>query len=194
VGRHGPDLVPRELIREDVMKAYQGFLLVVGVAALSACGVPIRYGAHFSDTWAPDRQTTFAWRDEADRTMGDSRLAGNRFFHQKLHEAVEWELSLRGIRYDENDPDLVIHHHLSLADHVYESEVVDDSGATVTETGVYEGGSLVLHMVDARTHEDVWVAWGEANVEPAFRSPASMESWVYDLVGHMFGEWPVNAR
>lgn len=183
-----------ELIREDVMKAYGGFLIVAGLAVLSGCGVPIQSGAHFTQDWAPDRQTTFAWRDEADRTVGDSRLAGNRFFHQKLHEAVEWELSLRGVRYDEVDPDLVIHHHLSLADHVYEAEVVDDSGATVTQTEVYEGGSLVLHIVDARNDEDVWVAWGQANVEPAFQSPASMERWVYDLVGEMFEDWPVSPR
>lgn len=176
------------------MKAYGGFLLLVGMTALSACGVPIQSGAHFSDSWAPDRQTTFAWRDESDRTMGDSRLAGNRFFHRKLHEAVEWQLALRGIRYDETDADLVIHHHLSLSDHVYEAEVVDDSGATVTETEVYEGGSLVLHIVDAHTGDDVWVAWGQANVEPAFHSPASMERWVYDLVGDMFSEWPLNER
>jgi hypothetical protein len=167
---------------------------MVGVAVLSACGVPIQSGAHFTQNWAPDRQTTFAWEDEEDRTVGDQRLDGNRFFHQKLHEAVEWELSLRGIRYSESDPDLTIHHHLSLSDHMLESEVVDDSGTTVTETEVYEGGSLVLHIVDSRSGDDVWVAWGQANVEPAFVSPDAMEGWVYDLVGSMFEEWPLQER
>ena len=49
-------------------------------------------------------------------------------------------------------------------------------------------------IVDARSGEDVWVGWGEANVEPAFASPAAMERWVYDLVGHMFKDWPVQPR
>jgi hypothetical protein len=63
-----------------------------------------------------------------------------------------------------------------------------------TETYVYEGGSLVIHIVDARTSDDVWVAWGQANVEPAFNSPDSMRRWVYNLVGRMFEDWPVPAR
>lgn len=176
------------------MKAHRGFLMVVGLGMLTACGVPIQSGAHFAQSWAPDRHATFAWEDSDDHTMGDSRLESNRFFHQKLHEAVEWELALRGIRYVEDNPDLTIHHHLSLADHVLESEVVDDSGATTVETSIYEGGSLVLHIEDAGTGEDVWVAWGQANVEPAFTSPDAMRSWVYDLVGAMFDDWPVAGR
>jgi hypothetical protein len=158
--------------------------------------VPIVSGAHFTPAWEPDNQITFAWRDEADRTYGDSRLAGNRLFHSVLHEAVDWELSLRGIRYDESEPRLLVHHHLSLSDHVLETEVLDESGQPTeeTETYVYEGASLVLHVVDARTHEDVWVAWAEANVEPAFESPDAMRAWVYDMVGVMFEEWPLAGR
>jgi hypothetical protein len=179
---------------EDVMRVRKGLLLVVGAALLSACGVPIQSGAHFTRSWSPERQRTFAWRDAQDRTIGDSRLDGNSFFHDRLHEAVGWELSLRGVRYSENDPDLVIHHHLSLTDHELETEVLDDSGAPAVETWVYEGASLVVHIQDTRTNEDVWVAWGQANVEPAFRSPEAMRQWVYGLVGRIFEDWPVQPR
>jgi len=176
------------------MKAHRGVLMLAGLAALTACGVPIQSGAHFTQSWAPDRHMTFAWRDEVDRVVGDSRLLGNEVFHRALHEAVEWELSLRGIRYTENDPDILVHHHLTLADHVFETEVVDDYGEPVVETSVYEAGSLVVHLVDARNHDDLWVAWGQANVEPAFTSPDSMKQWVYAMVHEMFEDWPVPAR
>jgi len=176
------------------MKAHRWFLLTGSLVALTACGVPIQSGSHFSRGLEPPRQATFAWEDEMDRTSGDSRLEANHFFHQKLHEAVEWELALRGVRFDATNPDWRIHHHLSLADHVFEQEVVDDSGASRIESDIYEGGSLVLHIENARTGEDVWVAWGQANVEPAFASPEAMQKWVYDLVGHMFDEWPVSPR
>lgn len=126
--------------------------------------------------------------------MGDSRLEGNEFFHQRLHEAVGWELALRGLRYGDTDPDLVVHHHLSLSDHVLESEVIDEAGVTSMESYVYEGGSLVVHVVDARTGKDVWVAWSAGNVEPAFRSPDAMRRWVYNMVGHMFDDWPIAPR
>ena len=176
------------------MKAHRWFTLAVALPLLTACGIPIESGAHFPSSREPPRQATFAWRDTQDRTAGDSRLEGNEYFHQRLHEAVGWELSLRGLRYSETDPDLLIHHHLSLSDHVMETEVIDDAGVSTTETYVYEGGSLVVHVVDARTGDDVWVAWGQANVEPAFTSPDAMQRWVYDLVGHMFKDWPVPPR
>ena len=176
------------------MKTNRWSLLVVALSALTACGVPIQSGANFASGWDPGRPYSFAWRDARDRIVGDSRLEGNEVFHQSLHEAVGWELSLRGMRYTETDPDLLIHHHLSLSDHVMESEVIDEAGVSSMETYVYEGGSLVVHIVNARTGDDVWVAWGEASVEPAFRSPDAMRGWVYNIVGRMFEDWPVPPR
>lgn len=176
------------------MRTNRWSLLVVALSALTACGVPIQSGANFASGWDPAQTATFAWRDARDRIVGDSRLEGNELFHQSLHEAVGWELSLRGMRYTEIEPDWLIHHHLSLADHVMESEVIDEAGVSTTETYVYEGGSLVVHIVNARTGDDVWVAWAEANVEPAFTSPDAMRRWVYDMVGHMFEDWPVPPR
>jgi hypothetical protein len=171
--------------------------LVATIAALpllAGCGVPIQSGAHLDPTWDAGRRATFAWRDTADRTLGDARLDGNRFFHERLHEAVEWELSLRGIQYSETNPDILIHHHLTLSDHMWEQEVTDEAGVTRTETEIYEGGNVVIHLVDARSADDVWVGWARANIEPALVSPAAMESWVYDLVAAMFKQWPEASR
>ena len=174
---------------------YSRLLIIAAVTSMAtACAVPITSRSGFASGWGPERRATFAWRDDSDRVVGDRRLAGNEFFHQKLHEAVAWELSLRGFRYSENNPDLLIHHHLSLEDHELENEVVDEMGVEYTDTYIYENGSLVLHIVDTRSGEDVWLAWGSANVEPAFNSPDAMRSWVYRLVGEMFDDWPVAPR
>jgi hypothetical protein len=162
--------------------------------AFAGCGVPIESGTHFAGGAQPPGEGTFAWDDESDRTQGDSRLEGNALFHAQLHEAVEWELNLRGIRFSESNPTFLIHHHFTLADHELEREVVDEAGYTNSETIIYEGGSVVLHLQNSRTNEDVWVAWAQANVEPALSSPAAMRSWVYDLVGKMFEDWPVPPR
>lgn len=175
------------------MKATVRFLVTAGFAmAVTACGVPIQSGSHFGRSWSPAPELTFAWDDEADHTQGDPRLQDNRFFHARLHEAVEFELAMRGIRYDATNPDILIHHHLSLADHAMEREVVDEAGVTTTQEETYEGGSVVVHLEDARTGDDLWVGWAHANVEPALVNPNSMRNWVYDLVGQMFKEWPVS--
>jgi hypothetical protein len=177
------------------MKASRRFLLTAGFAlAATACGVPIQSGAHFGRAWSPRPELTFAWDDEADHTQGDPRLQNNRFFHARLHEAVEFELAMRGIRYDATNPDILIHHHLSLADHAMEREVVDEAGVTTTQEETYEGGSVVVHLEDARTGNDLWVGWAHANIEPALVNPNSMRNWVYGLVGQMFKDWPTTSR
>jgi uncharacterized protein YndB with AHSA1/START domain len=174
------------------MRSIPRVLLTAGlVLAASACGVPIQSGAHFGRAWQPGHRLTFAWNDEEDHTQGDPRLQDNRFFHARLHEAVEFELAMRGIRYDLDNPDILIHHHLSLADHDMEREIVDEAGTTTTQVETYEGGSVVVHLEDARTGDDLWVGWAQASIEVALVSPNAMRDWVYDLVGKMFEDWPV---
>jgi hypothetical protein len=164
------------------------------VLAVASCGVAIRSAGSFAPGANIDRYATFAWNQEGDRAVGDPRLENNRFFEDRLHEAIDWELSLRGIRQDESSPDLLVHHHLSLANHELVEEVIDESGYSQSEVLSYEEGTVVVHLVDARTGEDLWIGWGQANVEPAFAGPDSMERWVYNLVGRMFEGWPAPDR
>jgi hypothetical protein len=176
------------------MKATSLLSLTLMLVTLSACGVVIRHGAFVAEDADLRSGITFAWNQVEDRAVGDPRLEGNRFFEERLHEAIEWQLSLRGIHYDESSPDLLAHHHLSLADHELARPVTDDSGRSETEVYTYEQGTVVVHLVDVRTKRDVWIAWAEADIEMALRGPDNMRGWVYDLVGQMFEEWPVLAR
>jgi len=161
---------------------------------IAACGVAVQSGALFSRGWEPDRLTTFTWHDDMEHVSGDSRLEDNTFFHARLREAVEWELNLRGIRYGESDASLLVRHHMSLADHETELEVVSDADLVGPEFVSYEGGSVVIHMEDVSTGEDVWFAWAQANIESAFNSPGAMRNWAYRLVGELFKEWDVPPR
>jgi hypothetical protein len=161
---------------------------------LGACGAQIEAGSRFASASPPATPLTFAWNQEGDRTTGDVRLENNPFFEERLHEAVEWELSLRGIRRGDGPPDLLIHHHLSLRDHALIAEVANEIGNTEEESYSYEEGAVVVHIVDARTGQDVWVGWGYASVEPALGGPDVMRSWVYGVVGKMFDTWPVPPR
>lgn len=101
---------------------------------------------------------------------------------------------MRGIRYSESDAALLVHHHMSLAEHEMEFEVVDDADLVGFESTLFEGGSVVIHMEDVSTGEDVWFAWADANIEPGFESPGAMRNWVYKLVGNMFDAWAVPTR
>jgi hypothetical protein len=194
-----PSFCKREEIdkREEIEMTRVGTFLfwISGSAlALASCGVPITSAGYVAPDASLAAYTTFAWNQAGDRVVGDRRLENNRFFEDRLHEAIEWELSLRGIRRSESSPDLLVHHHLSLTDHELAQEVIDEAGLARTEVFAYEEGTVVVHLVDARTSRNVWLGWAQADVEPALASPQNMESWVYDLVEEMFDDWPVPVR
>jgi len=170
-------------------------VLALLALSLSACGLPIASGSSFASGVDLTGPLTFSWDEEADHSVGDPRLQDNPFFEDRLHEAVEWELSLRGIhQVEDGSPDLLIHHHLTLADHEMVEEVIDEEGYSRTEVYSYEEGTIVVHIVDARTGDDSWVAWGQANVGPALSGPSEMRRWVYAIVEEMFSRWPVLER
>ena len=175
------------------MRAMRWAFLISVAPVAAGCGVAVQSGALFSRGWEPERLTTFEWHEDMEHVSGDSRLEDNEFFHSRLREAVEWELNLRGIRYRESDASLLVHHHMSLGEHELELEAIDPE-LVGPEFLVYEGGSVVIHMEDVGTGQDVWFAWADANIEPAFDSPDAMKNWVYRLVGDMFKEWPVPPR
>jgi hypothetical protein len=170
-------------------------ILLAGLMpALTACGVAVRTGSYSPPGVDVTTGATFAWNENMDRVMGDPRLVNNQFFEDRLHEAIEWELGLRGIRHDESSPDLMVHHHLTLQDHEYVQELVDENGYSTTDVYEYEGGTVVVHIVDVRTDADLWVGWAEADIEVALNGPDAMRAWVYDLARAMFGRWPVPQR
>lgn len=152
---------------------------------LAACGLHVEAGGRFYGV-TPAAPLTFSFDQESDQASGDPRIENNPFFEASLHEAIEWELALRGIHQGEGPTQLSVHHHLSLRDH----DLIDMD----EETYSYEEGAVVVHVVNAATREDVWVGWAYASVEPALLGPDEMRSWVYSLVGEMFESWPVPPR
>lgn len=168
--------------------------LLVLPLALAACGVPIMSGSQFASGADPSEPLTFAFNQSRDMAAGDPRLQNNQFFEDRLHEAIEWELGLRGIRHVEDSPDILVHHHLTLSDHDMVDQIIDEQGMSRTEVYSFEEANVVVHLVDAETGGNFWVGWAQANVEPALRGPDAMRGWVYDLVERIFANWTVPGR
>jgi hypothetical protein len=87
-----------------------------------------------------------------------------------------------------------VHHHLSLEDHEWVQERSDPSGESTSEVYTSEQGTVVVHLVDAKSGETVWLSWGQADIEVALRSPENMRRWVYELTAKIFQRWPMLER
>jgi hypothetical protein len=201
--RAGTDLAPGEealstRVKKPLGESMPQLIRFVAAALLlpllTSCGVPIRYAGGFAPGAEVVPPLSFSWNQDADRSGGDPRLENNQFFEERLHEAIEWELSMRGIRSTDAPPDLLIHHHLSLVDHEMVEEIIEASGESRTELYSYEEATVMVHVVDARTGRDLWVGWAQGNVEPALRGPEAMRAWVYEVVSRIFRSWPVIER
>lgn len=163
------------------------------------CGVPIRAGADFRLGREFGQYTSFAWDEPEEHPTGDPRLDNSPFFQQRVHSAVQWEFTTRGIRLiGEGDNDvetggpartLAVHHHTSVQDHVeaYEADPdVDEAQVTV-----YQEATFIVGLVDAETGELVWSGWARVDVDKALSDPEVMRRQVDAAVTEMFESFPV---
>lgn len=170
---------------------------LVAALAAGACGTALRAGA----TAAPDtdftRYATFAWDDADDFPTGDPRLDNNALFVHRLHLAIEAQLAARGIRRVEEDPDLVVHHHLAVRDRVEVFEVdrrrgYEDPSGHGPGTGVYqyEEGTFLVDIADAETLTMVWRGWAQTDIEAGLSDPQRLVELTDAAVARMFESFP----
>lgn len=171
----------------------------------TGCGVPIRAGASFRPGSEFGHYTSFAWNEPAEHPTGDPRLDTSPFFQQRVHSAVQWEFTTRGIELiGEGDNDietggpartLAVHHHTSVQDHVaayapdpdgIAADDVDEAQATV-----YQEATFIVGLVDAQTGELVWSGWARVDVDKALSDPEVMRRQVDAAVAEMFESFPV---
>jgi hypothetical protein len=171
---------------------------LVLVFALGGCGTGIAAGADFRPGTTFSGYTTFAWDDDAIRRGGDVRLENNPYFEEHLFAAVAAELSARGIREADTNPDVLAHYHLSVEDHIEVYEANPESGYPAPPPGTppgtqvvqFQEGTFVLHFVNARTGDNLWIGWAQGEIGPALASSAAMQEWVNEAVAKMFELFP----
>ena len=180
------------------MRIGQWSCLAVGAAlSTAACGIATTAGTEYGPGLNFGIYSTFGWDETAVLRKGDLRLENSPFFEDLLFEAVERELSTRGIRRDESSPELLMHYHVSVADHIEVYKANPESGYPNSEYGSgtdvvqYEQGTFVLHFVDAETNEDLWFGWAVGNIGPALTNSEKMREWVDEAVALILEDFPL---
>jgi hypothetical protein len=180
------------------MRFAKWILLAAGVSlGTTACGIATTVGADYDPTLDLGRYPTFAWDESAIIRTDDVRLENNPFFEERLFEAVEQALSEKEISYNESSPDLLVHYHLSVRDHIEVVATDPQFGDPPSEYGEgtevlqYDQGTFVLHFVDAATDEDLWVGWAQGDIGAALKDSMKMREWVEDAVTKMLKDFPV---
>lgn len=142
------------------------------------------------------RYRSYAWSTADDFSTGDPRLDNNRFFSQRVEEAVNMQLIGRGFeRTSPSAADLLVHIHARVdqridagaIDRQYRRCDVEDCGPQV-----YEAGTLLVDLIDRRTNRLAWRGWAEDSFEGVIDDQRWMEATIDKAVARILARLPRN--
>ena len=128
----------------------------LGALALTACATTgIRsYVERGTDV---GQYRTYTWGPANVQATGDPRLDNNRFFQERVEAAVERQLNARGFEKATETPDLLVRYYASV------EQQVNANGADRPYVAcedcrpfVFDAGTIVVDLIDARTRRLVW--------------------------------------
>jgi len=137
---------------------------------------------------------TYAWGPADAPSTGDPRLDNNRFFSDRVEQAVDQQLASRGFEKQESGTaDVLIHMHARL-DQRIQADAIDREYARCDVSDcrpfVYEAGTLLLDFVDTRTNQLAWRGWAEGGFDGAIDNQDWMDQRIDDTVAKILARLP----
>jgi hypothetical protein len=160
----------------------------VVVLTLAACA-PVTVGTSLGRGTDLAGYSTYGWSPRVERPSGDPRLDGNAFFHGYLVAAIDKQLQTTGLEPQPDAPDLLARYFADVSQEVYASSGTDaDGGCRDCRIDVYDVGTIVIDLIDARKGTLVWRGWARAAIDGAIRDQRLMKQRIEDAVARIFDE------
>jgi hypothetical protein len=133
---------------------------------------------------------TYNWASANQRPTGDPRLDSNRFFEERVRSAVEKQLEVRGFEKTPT-PDLWLHYHAAVRQdvHVGGCERLGDPREECRPE-VYDAGTLLIDLVDAKTNRLLWRGWAEGSIDGVIDDQEWMEQRIDEAVARILRKLP----
>ena len=137
------------------------------------------------------RYHTYAWGPADAMGTGDPRLDSNPFFEERVQADVEKQLATRGFEKTTGTPELLLHYHASINQKV-DANIADQKYGYCNECKpyVYDAGTIVLDLVDARSNKLVWRGWAEDSLDGVIDNQQLMERKIDDAVTRILQRLP----
>lgn len=134
---------------------------------------------------------TYAWGPPAVQTTGDPRLDNNRFFQERLEAAMELQLAARGFEKSAAAPDLLIRYYASVEQQV-NANGADRPFVSCEDCRpfVFDAGTIVVDLIDARTERLVWRGWQEGSIDGVIDNQQGMEKRIDQAVARIIEQLP----
>jgi hypothetical protein len=173
------------------------FFVCCAIAALcafplAACA-PITVRSYSERAFDIGRYRTYAWGPADIHGTGDPRLDNNEFFEARVRQQVERQLTLRGFEKTSAPPDLLVHYHASFSQKMDLADIdrqYPPCAAADCRPFVYDAGTLVVDLVDARANTLLWRGWAEGSMDGAIDNQTWLEARVDDAVARILRRLP----
>ncbi len=167
--------------------------LAISSLGVAACATTMTVSSHVDRGADFARYHTYAWGPADLLPTGDPRLDANPFFKDYLQGEVEKQLAARRIQGPSGTPDLLIHYHANISQRLDVSGVDTSRGYAYEGLGSvreYEGGTIVLDLVDARTQRVIWRGWAQDAAANMLANKDAMAKKVREAVTRMLATLP----
>jgi hypothetical protein len=172
----------------------------VGVAALLALALTVVgcasliVNSYAERGFDVQRYRTFTWGPPDTSSTGDPRLDNNRFFDERVRMQVERELATRGFEKSTlQPPDFLVHYHANVTQEIDVRNLDREQPYPEHADGqpyVYDAGTLVIDIVEARTNQLVWRGWAEGSIEGLIDSQEWLERRIDEVVARILNRLP----
>lgn len=133
---------------------------------------------------------TYNWAPADEQSTGDPRLDNNRFFQERVETAIERHLAQKGFR-KSSSPDLLVRYRASVAQETYfRGSARPDGSCDDCGPELYDAGTLLIDLVDARTDGLVWRGWAKGSIDGVIDDQSWMEQRVDEAVARIMRRLP----
>jgi hypothetical protein len=165
---------------------------LAGLVLVTACA-SIDVSSYVERGYDVSRLQTYAWGPQSAVPTGDPRLDSNPFFDEHVRGAIDVQLAMQGRERTPRNPDVLVHYHANMTQRIDTKDL--DRLAGACERGgcqpeVYDAGTIVIDLVDARTHALVWRGWAEGSMEGVVDDQAWMEARINKAITRILRRLP----
>jgi hypothetical protein len=148
----------------------------VSIAALALAGcATLRVNSYVERAADFAQYRSYAWAERGAFPTGDPRLDNNRFFSQRVEDAVDMQLSARGFeKASHATADLLIHIHARMEQRI-------------------DAGTLLVDFMDRRTNRLAWRGWAERSFDGVIENQEWMEATIDETVARILAQLPRKA-
>jgi hypothetical protein len=176
------------------MTRFRRFIPFIGAAVVAAVTVacaPLTVTSFTERGVQVSRYRTYDWGMVDTSVPGDPRLDNNSFFHDYLRGAIDRHLRARGYEQTALTPDLRVHYHASATQRIYISgSEPTRERCTECSVQVYDEGTVLIDLVDARTGALVWRGGAQTDIAGAVADQTRLERTIERAVARILNTLP----